>query len=460
MTFAIARRRTIERDLPPRWYPLRYHPVQSRLYHDRVRFKVVPAGRRSGKTELAKRKLVECGTDLEIDAPDAHFIAAAPVHHQAKRIFWKDLKALSPKWFVRKIRESELLIEYANGADLRVVGMDKPERVEGDPIDGIVLDEYGNMKEKAWKENVRPALDTPGRIPGWAWLIGVPEGRNHYWKRAKYAQRRDIPNWAYYHWISADIVDPDILAEARTELDPLTYQQEFEGSFVNFQGRAYYAFDSSIHAVERLSYEPGAALTFCFDFNVDPGVCAVAQEQMYRGVNPRVDDYFTAFIGEVWIPRNSNTLKVGKKLIADWAHHKGDVLCYGDATGGARGTAKVQGSDWELLRNMFKEAMQSGRVKWNRVKFNVPRGNPKERARLNAVNSRILAVDGTIRLLVDPVKASHLVDDFEGVVLLEGGSGEIDKDDNDELTHISDGAGYYIAERWPLRERDSEAIQI
>ena len=43
-----------------RWYPLKDHPVQLRLLRavdDGVRFPIVPAGRRSGKTERAKRFL-------------------------------------------------------------------------------------------------------------------------------------------------------------------------------------------------------------------------------------------------------------------------------------------------------------------------------------------------------------------------------------------------------------------
>jgi hypothetical protein len=48
----------------------------------------------------------------------------------------------------------------------------------------------------------------------------------------------------------------------------------------------------------------------------------------------------------------------------------------------------------------------------------------RERVRLNAVNSRLKSAAGDIRLMVDPVKAPHVVKDFEGVRLLEGGSGE------------------------------------
>jgi hypothetical protein len=54
--------------------------------------------------------------------------------------------------------ESELVIPLWHGGEIFLVGMDKPERIEGAPVDGGVLDEYGNMKPQAWGENVRPAL--------------------------------------------------------------------------------------------------------------------------------------------------------------------------------------------------------------------------------------------------------------------------------------------------------------
>jgi hypothetical protein len=45
------------------------------------------------------------------------------------------------------------------------------------------------------------------------------------------------------------------------------------------------------------------------------------------------------------------------------------------------------------------------------------------------------------------------VRDFDGVRVVEGGSGEIDKQTDKSLSHISDAAGYYIAERFPIDQR-------
>ncbi len=106
---------------------------------------MVPAGRRSGKTELAKRRLV-VAIPRDTGFADPRYFAAAPTRDQAKRIFWKDLKALIPSEWVRRIYETELCITTIFSSEVWVVGLDKPQRIEGVAWDGGVLDEYANMR--------------------------------------------------------------------------------------------------------------------------------------------------------------------------------------------------------------------------------------------------------------------------------------------------------------------------
>ena len=75
-------------------------PEQLRLINSTARFKVVPAGRRSGKTERAKRNLViqAIKESSEGEWLDYRYFAAAPTRDQAKAIWWSDLKALVPAW--------------------------------------------------------------------------------------------------------------------------------------------------------------------------------------------------------------------------------------------------------------------------------------------------------------------------------------------------------------------------
>jgi hypothetical protein len=449
--------------------------VQQAYWHSRHRFNVIPSGRRSGKTELGKRKLVRRALAACTTWKPA-FFAAAPTRDQAKRIFWEDLKALVGRdMMVDKPSETELKIETVTGADIVVVGLDKPERIEGSPWDGGLVTEVGNIKPTAWKMNIRPALSD--RL-GWCDLEGVPEGRNHYYDitlqaQAQLAEYGDKSEWGVFSWPSKDILPPEEIAAAMRDLDELTFDQEYNASFVNFTGRAYYPFSQREHC-KPLKYDPKAVLILCFDFNVEPGVCAILQEQPLPGQfertplpplrrgephrpNPQGVPMLnrplmgTGVIGEVHIPRNSNTPAVCRALLStrdgtptQWAKHQGLVRCYGDATGGARGTAKVQGSDWDLiekeLRPTFKE----------RLSFRVKESNPAERARINAVNSRLRSVFGDVRLMVDLSKAPNVVKDFDGVTLLEGGGGEIDKKDNPLLTHLTDAVGYHVEYEYPV----------
>lgn len=443
---------------PRRLYPLRPHPEQTRLVQSAARFKVVPAGRRSGKTERAKRKVVTAAlTATEWD--DARFFAGAPTRDQAKAIYWADLKAMfDRRLLARPPSETDLSIKLVNGAEVWVIGLDKPERIEGRPWNGGILDEFANMKARTWGEHVRPALSDRR---GWCWLIGVPEGRNHYYDLWRYARAEGDPEWDGFTWKSADILDPAEVAAAKRQLDPLVYEQEYEASFVNFEGRAYYPFLEATHTAS-LKYDDRSTISFCFDFNVEPGVAAVLQEQLLPGQYQRdmktgavlLDKPIvgTGVIGEVWIPNNSNTPAVCRKLLTDWGSHQGAIRCYGDATGGARGSAKVQGSDWDLIKHTLRHGSSEHGIKGfgDRVEYRVRAANPPERARVNAVNSRLKNGAGEIRLMVDPRRAPHVVQDLEGVRMLSGGSGEIDKKADPRLTHISDALGYYIEREFPI----------
>jgi hypothetical protein len=108
----------------------------------------------------------------------------------------------------------------------------------------------------------------------------------------------------------------------------------------------------------RALYDPRHPLIICLDFNVAPGVAAIAQEMRLVTTAPR-PVVATCVIGEVWIENNSNTPAVCRKILTDWKDHQGRVEVYGDATGGARGTAQVSGSDWDLAKKVLREGEPS-----------------------------------------------------------------------------------------------------
>jgi len=429
--------------LTPRWTPMRKHSVQTALIESKARFKVVTAGRRSGKTERAKREAVKMAVRAASKWPDYRVAFGAPTRIQAKDIYWEDLKLLVPRWMMLgEPSETELKITLVTGAVLQVLGMDKPERAEGRPWNHFVLDEYGNMKQQTWPAHIRPALSDRN---GTAWLIGVPEGRNHYYDLWKRALADTSGEWAGFTWYSSDILPPEEVEQARQDLDELVFKQEYEGSFVNFEGMAYYNWDERLHAALRLGYNPRAPLCLTFDFNVEPGTCNAIQELPHPKLESRI---CTQVIWEAHVPRSSTTEIICNRIIQDWgSRHEGLVKCYGDASGGARGSAKVQGSDWDIIAAKLRP------VFGDRLVFSVPASNPAERSRVNAMNTRLKNGAGRVHLLVDPVECPQTVRDFEGVRLVKGGSGEIDKRAHPTLTHHTDGIGYYVEREFPVVKR-------
>ena len=111
------------------------------------RFRVVVAGRRSGKTHLS---LTECVL-LACRRPGANIFYLAPTYRQAKQVAWDALKAMIEPLGIlaRRPNESELTLYLTNGSAIFLKGVDNHDSatiVQDHPIDCVVtLDLGGNL---------------------------------------------------------------------------------------------------------------------------------------------------------------------------------------------------------------------------------------------------------------------------------------------------------------------------
>lgn len=417
---------------------MHYHEVQHRLWTSPARFNVYEAPRRVGKSKIAKMKGVCSWSTAILDTGlhDWFGMACAPTRDQAKAIYWEPFKAAVPESLVAKIRETDLTIQHVDGPMLAVVGMDKPARAEGRPIDLALVDEFADMKQGVWERHIRPALDTPGR-PGRAWIYGVPRPSAQFQKLSDFAKSGLDPEWAYFFWNAEGILAPEVIDAARRELDEKTFAQEYGGQRVAQSGLAYYTFERAAHVKDDVRYDADAPLLFGLDFNVAPGSAVVAQD--YEGM--------TRFIGEVRIPNDSNTPLVCRKLVADWADkHRGPVHYYGDPTGGNRGTAKLDGSDWDIVAKELRDKFRGG------VSDRVERRVKPERARINAINARMRNAAGEVHVEIDRARCPWLIRDAENMLVKEGSDGALWKERDLTLGHWMDGAGYIVLALHPLNE--------
>ena len=53
--------------------------------------------------------------------------------------------------------ENELRVELINGASIRLSGSDNPDALRGSYLDGVVTDEFSQMKSKVWSPCTRAA---------------------------------------------------------------------------------------------------------------------------------------------------------------------------------------------------------------------------------------------------------------------------------------------------------------
>jgi len=206
--------------------------------HDRqARWAIVVAHRRAGKTVACVTALIRAAATCA--RPNPRFAYVAPQLNQAKDIAWTYLQDYTACFGpVRRINASELWIELpSNLARIRIYGADNPDRLRGLYLDGVVLDEYGDMDPAIWSQVLRPALSDRA---GWATFIGTPKGRNGFHRLWTAAQ--DDPDWFVLNLKASQtgLLDTKELADARKTMSDDDYAQEYECSFEAAVRGAYY----------------------------------------------------------------------------------------------------------------------------------------------------------------------------------------------------------------------------
>lgn len=254
------------------------------------RWAAIVAHRRAGKTVACVNDLLDAA--LRCQLPEPRFAYIAPFYSQAKDIAWAYLKRFALPIPGAVAHEQELRVDLPNGGRVRLYGADNYERLRGIYLDGVVLDEFGDVDPRAWSEVIRPAL---ADRKGWAVFIGTPKGRNHFadvWKQAQ-----DNQDW-YSLMLKASqtgIVSPEELADARASgMSEDQYNQEFECSFDAAVVGAYYG--KLIERAENegrvgnVPWEPNVPVETWWDLGIDDSTAIWFVQTIGREI--RVIDYY------------------------------------------------------------------------------------------------------------------------------------------------------------------------
>lgn len=206
--------------------PYKPRTVFLQLHNRSQRWAVVVAHRRAGKTVACINELIKCS--LRDQSWSGRYAYIAPFYRQAKAVAWDYAKYYSGVVPGVRINESELRIDYPNGARLQLYGADNPDALRGMYFDGVLADEYGDWRPDVWGYVIRPAL---ADRQGWAVIIGTPKGRNGFYTAYNRACNDD--EWLAMMIKASDsgILPQSELGAMRRDMSEDEWRQEMECDF-------------------------------------------------------------------------------------------------------------------------------------------------------------------------------------------------------------------------------------
>lgn len=420
------------------WKKLRYHPVQDALWRYTGRFAAVVAGRRSGKTDIMRRKLI-LQLPIKKEWPDPQYWYVLPVREQAKRVAWGHLQHMVPDNWIAKngINQQELSIKTIFGSILYLVGADKPHRIEGNPIDMAVIDESCDQRPGI-DRSILPML---AERKGCLYRIGVPKrfgiGRSEFKEFYEKGLRGEGETRSFF-WESVDIIDPAEIELMRQSMTLIDFEEQFKAQWKDTGSTVYYNFNPEININNEIArYDPIHEIYVGCDFNVDP-MCWVLGHYI-KGKLVIFDEIFI---------KNTNTPRTLDYLHEHYRDHLAGWKFFGDASSRARKTSATR-SDYLYIKND---------ARFGQKKVFFPKKNPHVRDRCSSVNRAFGDASGNIRCYISS-RCKHLINDLQNVSFEEGTS-DIEDYSGTDLAHMSDAFGYLVHGLMPIKVENTYTSEI
>ena len=319
------------------------HLVQRRI-HSRIkdkRFRVVCAGRRTGKSTLGGHELTVRAlqarlryNELEPFGRRSEHWIIGPEYSDAEkefRVLWNDALAL------------ELPLDHPgsyfdpNGGNMRLSlwggrflvqakSAKYPATLVGEALEGVVLAEAAKLKPSVWTKYIRPTL---ADYRGWALFSSTPEGKNWFYEQWQRGQRGDanwwsvrMPSWTNNILFPQGRYDPEI-TDMEAEMTEEKFNQEIGADFTEYVGRVFKDFDEEIHVGHHF-YNPNLPVYLATDYGYsNPTVVLFIQTDVWDNVYV-IGEYYhqhktiDEVAQEIWVhPRLGSLVRVARDLYPD-----------------------------------------------------------------------------------------------------------------------------------------------
>lgn len=200
------------------------------------RFNLLVAHRRAGKTVALINQTIKKAIECPLKNPQ--YAIVGPQLKQIKLIAWRYLKDYTRVLPGFKANEAELYVEFFVGANssprrIYLCGADNPDSLRGAYWDGVILDEYAQIKPELWEEIILPSITDRG---GWVIFSGTPKGMNHFYDmymKAQQKSREPNSDWwcGFYPADVTGVISKETLAMIRNSMSESKFRQEFMCDF-------------------------------------------------------------------------------------------------------------------------------------------------------------------------------------------------------------------------------------
>lgn len=209
------------------------HAAQREVLQSPARFRVMNAGRRTGKTVLAAKIAIS-----KTRKANKMVWWIAPTYKVVKRGYREVIRQLPDGMLTHEPPPDTnfdagraVILRFKNGSRMEFYSAERPEGMLGEGVDFAVLDEAAIMPSRIWEQTVFPTLMDHG---GGALFISTPRGRNWFYRAWKRGQDPEAKAWA--SWTFPTSSNPHIPAseieELRQSLPTVIFQQEVEAKFI------------------------------------------------------------------------------------------------------------------------------------------------------------------------------------------------------------------------------------
>ena len=214
----------------PRLIQKKLHKLQAQY-----RYFVAVCHRSMGKSVFCAARLVEASLR---DA--GTYVYLAPEKSQCEKIvkewfnlFFQDM----PGYQYNKAKN---IITLPNKSRIYLEGADKPDRLRGMHLKGIVIDEVADMPADIWEYVIHPALQAN---EGWAVFIGTPKGKDKFYEFYERGLDETQPRWGtiVIPVTKSGVYSRDEIKLKEKEYSPAAWAQEWLCDFEAEVSGTYYS---------------------------------------------------------------------------------------------------------------------------------------------------------------------------------------------------------------------------